>query len=91
MTTPALEQLALAELLVNGHIDRHLRRLRVTYRVRRDAVVAAVADAVPSLQPTGISAGLHLLIKLNSSGATEHDVQLSAHQRGVALAYLGPH
>ena len=35
--TPALEQLALADFIARGELDRHLRRMRLRYRRRRDA------------------------------------------------------
>jgi GntR family transcriptional regulator / MocR family aminotransferase len=88
---PALQQLALAELLGSGQLDRHLRRLRVGYRSRRDVLIKALADAVPSLQPTGIAAGLHLLLSLANTSTTEADIRAVAERHGVALAYLGSH
>ena len=36
-------QAAFAEFLANGDLDRHLRRMRRTYRQRRDVLVAALA------------------------------------------------
>jgi len=87
----ALEQLALAELLGSARLDRHLRRLRAIYRPRRDQVVTAVCGAMPSLRPSGIAAGLHLLLELPSGGPTEDDVEAAADRRRVALEFLGPH
>ena len=43
--SPALEQLALADLIVKGEFDRHLRRMRPVYRRRRDALLAALSRA----------------------------------------------
>jgi GntR family transcriptional regulator/MocR family aminotransferase len=34
--SPALEQLALSDLITRGEFDRHLRRMRPVYRRRRD-------------------------------------------------------
>ena len=88
---PALQQLALAQLLASGQLDRHLRRLRIGYRSRRDALIRALADAIPLLTPTGIAAGLHLLLYLTNTATTEDDVRATAEKHGVALAYLGSH
>jgi GntR family transcriptional regulator / MocR family aminotransferase len=57
--SPALEQLALADLITRGELDRHLRRMRPIHRRRRDALLTALARRLPRLQPTGVSAGLH--------------------------------
>lgn len=90
-TPSALQQLVLAHLLSSGQLDRHLRRLRVGYRNRRDALVATLSDAVPSLRTTGIAAGLHLLLYLTNTATTEDEVRATAEKHGVALAYLGSH
>ncbi|GIH15818.1 GntR family transcriptional regulator [Rugosimonospora africana] len=59
--SPALEQLALADLITRGEFDRHLRRMRPVYRRRRDALLTALSRRLPGLEPTGVSAGLHLV------------------------------
>jgi GntR family transcriptional regulator / MocR family aminotransferase len=59
--SPALEQLALADLITRGEFDRHLRRMRPVYRRRRDALLYALARRLPWLEPAGVSAGLHLV------------------------------
>src|SRR4029077_8227958 len=49
--SPALEQLALADLIARGEFDRHLRRMRPVYRRRRDALLAALSRRLPWLEP----------------------------------------
>jgi GntR family transcriptional regulator/MocR family aminotransferase len=90
-TPPALQQLALAHLLATGQLDRHLRLLRISYRSRRDRLIAALAQAVPALEPTGIAAGLHLLLYLTATETSEVQVRAVAETHGIALAYLGSH
>ena len=58
-----LPQLTFAELLERGEYERHIRRARRTYRIRRDAVVAALRQRLPAAEITGIAAGLHLLVR----------------------------
>jgi GntR family transcriptional regulator/MocR family aminotransferase len=88
---PALDQLVLAELIRSGQVDRHLRRLRLGYRRRRDMLIAALDQLGPDVTTTGIAAGLHLVARLSEGAATEDDVRAAAEGRGVALAFLGPH
>ncbi|HZZ97289.1 MAG TPA: PLP-dependent aminotransferase family protein [Jatrophihabitantaceae bacterium] len=64
--SPALEQLALADLITRGEFDRHLRRMRPVYRRRRDALLAALAWRLPALRPAGVSAGMHAVAWLPS-------------------------
>ncbi|GAB3454823.1 MocR-like pyridoxine biosynthesis transcription factor PdxR [Actinophytocola sediminis] len=59
-----LPQAAFARLLRSGGYDRHLRRTRALYRARRDALLAALADRLPSWQPVGVAAGLHVVLRL---------------------------
>jgi GntR family transcriptional regulator/MocR family aminotransferase len=88
--TPIVEQLALADFLERGELDRHLRRTRGVYRRRRDALVAALAAKLPDWEPTGIAAGLHL-VALLPPGSDEGAVLAAARERGLALAGLGDH
>lgn len=61
--SPALDQLALVDFLASGRYHRHLRRARATYARRRDALRAALAAHMPDAV-VGVSAGLHLLLRL---------------------------
>ena len=88
--TPVVEQLALADFLERGELDRHLRRTRGIYRRRRDALVRALARELPDWEPTGIAAGLHL-VALLPPGSDETRVLAAARERGVALYGLGEH
>jgi GntR family transcriptional regulator/MocR family aminotransferase len=62
--SPVLDQLAFADFLDCGEFDRHLRRMRPLYRRRRDALLAALRERTPQLEPAGIAAGLHLVAYL---------------------------
>jgi GntR family transcriptional regulator/MocR family aminotransferase len=57
-----LDQATFAELLASGEMDRHIRRMAVEYRHRRDHLVAAVASSLPDWDVTGTAAGLHLVL-----------------------------
>ena len=88
--TPVVEQLALADFLERGELDRHLRRTRGIYRGRRDALVAALGRRLPDWKPAGIAAGLHLVAELPPD-TDEGAVLAAARARGVALSSLGEH
>jgi GntR family transcriptional regulator/MocR family aminotransferase len=86
--SPALEQLALADFISCGEFDRHLRRMRPIYRRRRNALLSALANRLPELTPTGISAGLHL-VALLPSALDETAVVDAAYRKGVSIDGLG--
>jgi len=88
--SPALEQLALADLIARGELDRHLRRMRPVYRRRRDALLTALAQRLPRLQPAGISAGLHLVTWLPPH-LDEATVVEAAARAGVGIEGVTPY
>ena len=88
--SPALEQLALADLITRGEFDRHLRRMRPVYRRRRDALLAALARWLPQLKPAGVSAGLHLVTWLPPH-LDESTVVAAAARAGVGIEGVTPY
>jgi GntR family transcriptional regulator/MocR family aminotransferase len=84
---PLPDQLALADLIARGELDRHLRRMRRRYRARRDALAAAVAADLPGAAVEGIAAGLHAVVRL-PPGADESATVAAAADRGIALEGL---
>ena len=89
----SLEQLALADFLQTGEFDRHLRRMRIVYRDRRAALLAALQRYAPGLTPAGASAGLHVVAWL-PDGIDEAEVidraaGLGVRMPGISRQYLG--
>ena len=81
---PVLDQLALADLLGRGELDRHLRRTRRLYARRRDTLLEALARELPEARVTGIAAGLHALILL-PDGSDEQRVLATGRAAGIAF------
>ena len=88
--SPVLDQLAFADFLERGELDRHLRRMRPVYRRRRDALLAALGAHLPAFEPAGVAAGLHLVAHL-PPGLDEATVIAAAARRGVAVHGLRPY
>jgi GntR family transcriptional regulator/MocR family aminotransferase len=88
--SPILDQLTFADFLSRGEFDRHLRRMRPIYRSRRDALLAALAEHLPELEPAGIAAGLHLVAWLPDD-LDEATVIAAAAREGVAVAGVSPY
>ncbi len=88
--TARIEQLAFAELLVRGEVDRHLRRMRTRYRARRDALVAALADELPEATVRGVAAGLHVAAELPEA-FDERAIIAEVRRRRIDLATLDPY
>ena len=88
--SPILDQLTFADFLSRGEFDRHLRRMRPMYRSRRDALLTALAQHLPELEPGGIAAGLHLVAWLPQD-LEEATVIAAAAREGVAVAGVSPY
>ena len=84
MGSAALDQLAFADVLARGELDRHLRRMRPIYRGRRDALLEALGRHLPDLEPVGASAGLHLLAWL-PPGSDDGAIVAAAGRSGIGL------
>jgi GntR family transcriptional regulator/MocR family aminotransferase len=81
--TTLLEQAALADFLDEGHLDRHVRRMRRLYKHRR-AVLLEELDRYFGKDATirGDAAGLHLTVTFRAGRA----VRARAQRAGVHLA-----
>jgi GntR family transcriptional regulator / MocR family aminotransferase len=64
--------------------------MRSVYRRRRDALVAALTRYLPWLEPTGVSAGLHLVTWLPPD-LDEAAIVVAARHAGVAIDAVGPY
>jgi GntR family transcriptional regulator/MocR family aminotransferase len=90
---PAIEQLALAELMANGGFERHLRHASAELKRRRAALLGGLAGGCEKhvlLHDTG--AGMHVVGWL--PGWSQRRVQallMRAHERGLGLQSIGPH
>jgi GntR family transcriptional regulator/MocR family aminotransferase len=85
-----IEQLAFAGFLARGELDRHLRRMRAAYRVRRDALVRALADELPDATVSGIAAGLHATVRLRPDD-DEAAILAEVARRRIALSTMSAH
>jgi GntR family transcriptional regulator/MocR family aminotransferase len=63
-TSGFVDQLAMAEFIVSGSYDRHIRTMRAQYRSRREQLVAAIAQSSPKSTVAGMPAGLHVMLEL---------------------------
>jgi GntR family transcriptional regulator/MocR family aminotransferase len=88
--TSSVDQLALAEFIERGELDRHLRRMRLRYRSRREALVEALAAAFPQALILGAAAGLHTLVMV-PDGSDENALVREAASRRVGVVGLAAH
>lgn len=83
-TVPSFEQYTLARFLEGGHFERHIARMRVEYRLRRDAIITGFKSTGLKGSLSGGEAGLHLLLHLEDPRTTQALLDLARGQ-GAAL------
>jgi GntR family transcriptional regulator/MocR family aminotransferase len=83
-------QLALADFIARGELERHLRRMRLRYERRRDRLLGALARELPDWRPYPGEGGLHVLTAL-PDGVDEPALLTAAARRGVGLEGLSLH
>jgi GntR family transcriptional regulator/MocR family aminotransferase len=88
--TPRLTQLALAEFIARGYLDRHLRRTGAAFKTRRETLVRALAERLPQATPQGRAAGLYASFALPEE-ADEAKLLAAARRRGIALDGFNEH
>jgi GntR family transcriptional regulator / MocR family aminotransferase len=94
LQSPSLEQSVLADFINEGHLERHLRRMRTLYHQRWQALVKSLegrlSDRVTIL---GNAAGIHLMVQLQTE-MCDDEILIRAAEMGVRLTsaasfYLG--
>jgi len=88
---PAADQHVLAAFIAEGHLDRHIRRVRGVHAERRAFVIAAIRRCIPEdlawLQPS--DQGMHLVLWL-AQDIDDRQVVAQAAQAGVSLRAVSP-
>jgi GntR family transcriptional regulator/MocR family aminotransferase len=92
--SPIIEQETLAAFIGEGHMARHVRRMRGVYAARREAVLAGLRAFSRWLEPIPSVAGLHLSAYADDSVdvaaladlARQHDVGVTP----IRSFYFGP-
>lgn len=82
---PVLEQYALADWIRLGHFERHIRRMRQLYNLRRQALITAFDLHFGSrVTILGENAGIHLMAKIKTNLSDETVIKTAA-AAGIGL------
>jgi GntR family transcriptional regulator/MocR family aminotransferase len=87
--TPVPEQAALADFISEGHLERHIRRMRRIYGERRDALVESLERYFGErAQIRGDAAGMHLLVRFQDEKMAERAAAVKVQLVSSAACYL---
>lgn len=82
-------QRALLACMREGHLERHIRRMRRLYGEKRALLSKLLAPINHLAQIRGLEAGLHAYLELHS-GLDPKEIGQEAAKRGVIIPTLGP-
>ena len=89
-TFPMLEQFALTDFIVEGHLERHIKRTRESYMKRRQALLFALSKHLTGrIVLNRESGGFHQCMRLLSDIPEEKLLQLAS-QAGLPMVATGP-
>jgi GntR family transcriptional regulator/MocR family aminotransferase len=81
-----LEQRTMAKFMEHGHWERHIRRMRVAYKKKHDALLQSVEHHFGTRAVVvGQGAGLHLVLTLSGTVPVEAEIIDQARQKGIRL------
>jgi GntR family transcriptional regulator/MocR family aminotransferase len=90
--TATLEQLAFADFITEGHLERHVRRMRAKLAARRAALVEALERELGArARVLGVGAGIHVLLRLEELRARHvRALREACRARGVGVYPTAP-
>jgi len=84
-TVSRIDQNILKEFLNRGYWEKHIQKMKVVYRKKRDVLITAISKHFPeSVEVIGEDSGLHLTLRLNN-GMTEQEAINQAAKFGVKV------
>lgn len=83
--SPWLEQATLAQFIRDGSLVTHLKRLRHSYRLRRDALLGALHRRFGPARISGVEAGMHIMWRLPPGMPAAEGVRTRARAEGVGV------
>ncbi|HEY9819064.1 MAG TPA: PLP-dependent aminotransferase family protein [Candidatus Obscuribacterales bacterium] len=87
---PTLEQAVLADFIAEGHLERHIRRMRSLYDQRRQTMVTALQTHFGNCATIlGENAGLHMMVRFQTS-IPDAELIARAEQVGIGLISAAP-
>jgi GntR family transcriptional regulator / MocR family aminotransferase len=87
--TPIYHQAALCRFMGEGHLERHIRRMRRTYGLRYAALVRALEECFGAgASILGEAAGLHAYVRFDDPGIAERAARNKVQLRGVSEYFI---
>lgn len=79
-----IAQKVLSRFIEDGHFERHLNRMRLIYKRKRETLTRTIRAMGPGIEISGADAGQHLLLRVDN-GMNEEQLVSSAAAQGVKV------
>lgn len=88
-TVSNFEQFTLAQFIADGHLERHINRMRTYYRNKRNDILKYIDNSKlkTALQVEAEDGGLHFLLKLSTS-IPDSKIKAAAKEQGINIKFL---
>lgn len=84
-----VEQSALADFIAEGHLERHVRRMRRVYKRRRDALQDALARYFGNAaRMVGDASGMHVVVRFDSPAIAARAARAGVHLVSTGWYYM---
>ena len=87
---PLLEQHVLTDFINEGHLERHVRRMRSLYSQRRRTLVEALTHYLGQIEIISNDAGMHLTVRFHT-GLSDAEIIERAASLGFGLSSTRPY
>ena len=84
-----LDQAVLAEFIASGDYIRHLRRIRLVYKSRRDRLLEVMHREFGEISVSGRRGGMHIMWRLPDEFPAALELEAMARECGVGIYSLG--
>ncbi|QXE92624.1 PLP-dependent aminotransferase family protein [Geomonas subterranea] len=85
-TVPSVEQKTMAKFMAQGYWERHIRRMRIVYQKKHDAMLKAIDRYFGAMGTVlGAGAGLHMVLQLRACASAESAIISKAAANGIYL------
>lgn len=88
-TVSNFEQFTLAKFIEDGHLERHINRMRTAYRTKRDKVLTYLSQSplAPALKIEGADSGLHFLLHIDTA-ASDSQLLKAIREQNINVNFL---
>lgn len=84
--SPTLDQLVLARFIEEGHLERHIMKMKRLYRKRRDTLIHCLRNTFGNcIHILGDATGLHIVVEFPDIDVTDNSIMQSLEQAGVRV------